>query len=109
MDDEAAHLSLDEVRRALDRLRPADILRLSLLAQHWARGLGRRDADDLLNEAFDRILSGRRPWPSDLATPPFFNGVMRSIASQWRREDARESLIEDDEEGGTDQIEGVSQ
>jgi hypothetical protein len=31
---------------------------------------------------------------------------MRSIASQWRREDARESLIEDDEEGGTDQIEG---
>jgi len=37
MDDEPTHLSRTEVRRALDRLRPAEILRLSLLARHWAR------------------------------------------------------------------------
>jgi DNA-directed RNA polymerase specialized sigma24 family protein len=106
MDDEPAHLSLSEVRRALDRLRPADIVRLSLLARHWAGGLGRRDADDLLNEAFDRVLSGRRPWPSQVPMPAFFNGVMRSIASQWRHEDDREPLIEDDEEGATEKIDG---
>jgi len=106
MDDEPTHLSPDEVRRALDRLRPPDIVRLSLLAHHWARGLGRHDADDLLNEAFDRVLSGRRLWPSDLYTPAFFNGVMRSIASQWRHENARETFIEDDEEGATNGIEG---
>jgi DNA-directed RNA polymerase specialized sigma24 family protein len=105
MDDEPAHLSLGEVRRALDRLRQVDIVRLSVLARNWARGLGRRDADDLLNEAFDRIPSGRRPWPSDVAVPAFFNGVMRSIASQWRHEDMRELLILDDADGALDKME----
>jgi hypothetical protein len=106
MDDEPTNLSMSEVRRALDRLRPADIVRLSELARNWARGLRGRDADDMLNEAFDRVLSGRRPWPSDVSTPAFFSGVMRSIASQWRREGARESLIEDGEEGATENISG---
>jgi DNA-directed RNA polymerase specialized sigma24 family protein len=106
MDEERAHLSPSEVRRALDRLRPAEILRLSLLAQHWAAGLRQYDADDLLNEAFDRVLSGRRPWPSEVPTPAFFNGVMRSIASQWRHGGGRETLIEDGEEGATEKIEG---
>jgi DNA-directed RNA polymerase specialized sigma24 family protein len=106
MDDETVHLSLSEVRRALDRLRPAEIVRLSLLARHWASGLRQRDADDLINEAFDRVLSGRRPWPRDIAMPAFLNGVMRSITSQWRREDIRESLMEDDEEGFLEKIEG---
>lgn len=106
MEDESAYLSRFEVRRVLNRLRRADILRLSLLAQHWASGLRTYNADDLLNEAFDRALSGRRPWPSDLSMAAFLNGIMRSVASQWRREEAREPLIEDDEDGGTEKIEG---
>jgi DNA-directed RNA polymerase specialized sigma24 family protein len=106
MDDEPTHVSPSEVRRALDRLRPADIVRLSELARNWARGLLGHYADDMLNKAFDRVLSGRRPWPSDVPTPAFFSGVMRSIASQWRREGARESLIEDGEEGATENISG---
>lgn len=105
-DDEPTHLSPIEVRRALDRLRPADIVRLSELARNWARGLRGHDADDMLNEAFDRVLSGRRSWPSDVPTPAFFSGVMRSIASQWRREGARLPLIEDGEEGATENIAG---
>jgi DNA-directed RNA polymerase specialized sigma24 family protein len=105
-DDEAPHLSRSEVRRALDRLRPAEIVRLSELAQNWARGLRRHDADDMLNEAFRRVLSGGRPWPSAVSTPAFFSGVMRSIASQWRREGVRELLIEDGEEGATENISG---
>ena len=101
MDDGPAHLSLDEVRRTMERLRQADIVRFSVLARNWARGLGRRDADDLLNEAFDRILSGRRPWPSDVGIPAFFNGVMQSIASQWRHEDIREPLVLDVTDGAS--------
>lgn len=108
MNGETTHLSPSEVRRALDRLRQPDILRLSFLARIWVGGLHRRDADDLLNEAIDRILSGRRPWPVDVAMPAFFNGVMRSIANQWRREDIRESLIEDHEEGGFDEVNSVT-
>jgi hypothetical protein len=56
MDDEPTHLSSNEVRRALDRLRSTDIVRLSELSRNWASGLRAHDADDLLNVAFDRVL-----------------------------------------------------
>jgi DNA-directed RNA polymerase specialized sigma24 family protein len=96
MDDEATHLTLGEAHRILGRLRTLDILRLSALARTWATGLRQYDPDDLLNEALDRVLSGRRPWPSDVPLPAFLSQVMRSIASQWRREDRREPLKEDE-------------
>lgn len=96
MDDEATHLTSGEVRRIIGRLRRPDILRLSALARTWATGLRQHDADDLLNEALDRVLSGRRPWPIDLPLPTFLSQVMRSIASQWRRENDREPLMEDE-------------
>jgi DNA-directed RNA polymerase specialized sigma24 family protein len=96
MNDNETHLSLGEVRRILDRLRAPDILRLSSLARIWATKLRQHDADDLLNEALDRVLSGRRPWPSAVPLPAFLSQIMRSIASQWRREDRREPLKEDE-------------
>ena len=96
MDDDATHLSLGEVRRILGRLRVPDILRLSALAQTWVIGLRQYDEDDLLNEALDRVLSGRRPWPSDVSLHAFLSQVMRSIASQWRRENRREPLRVDE-------------
>jgi DNA-directed RNA polymerase specialized sigma24 family protein len=96
MDDETTHLTSGEVRRIISRLRGPDILRLSALARAWATGLRQHDADDLLNEALDRVLSGRRPWPTDLPLPAFLSQVMRSIASQWRRENRREPLKEDE-------------
>jgi len=95
VDQEEPYLSPDEVRRALDRLSRADIVRLSLLARNWLRGLPRRSPDDLVNEAIERILSSRRPWPCDLDRVAFINGVMRSIADQWRKENHREPLSED--------------
>lgn len=100
MDDEATHLSLGEVRRIIGRLRGPDLVRLSLLARAWAAGLRYHDADDLLYEALDRILSGRRLWPSEVPLPAFLSQVMRSIASQWRQENRREPLREDE----TDQV-----
>jgi DNA-directed RNA polymerase specialized sigma24 family protein len=95
MDDDATHLGLGEVRRILRRLREPEIVRLAALARTWAKGLRQHDGDDLLAETFERILSGRRPWPADVPLPAFFSQVMRSIRSQWLQEDRREPLRED--------------
>lgn len=95
MDDEATHLTPGEVRRIISRLRAPDLVRLGALARVWASGLRQHDADDLLNEALDRVLSGRRLWPVDLPLSAFLSQVMRSIASQWRLENQREPLNED--------------
>lgn len=40
--------------------------------------------DDLLQEAFTRVLAGSRKWPTDVPVVPFFAQVMRGIASDWR-------------------------
>ncbi|TPI10336.1 hypothetical protein FJW06_23630 [Mesorhizobium sp. B4-1-3] len=95
MSDEREHLSVEEVGRLLSRLRQPDLLRIAALADTWVRGLRRRDASDLLNEALARILSGDRPWPAEISLHAFLSQVMRSIASQWRHEDAREPLALD--------------
>ena len=36
--------------------------------------------EDLIQEAFMRVLDGRRGWPKNVAAVPFLCGVMRSIA-----------------------------
>lgn len=95
MADQDDILSLEEIGRIFNRLRQPDLLRMAALARVWVRGLDRRDAADLLNEALARILSGERPWPADVSLPAFLSQVMRSIASQWRHEDIREPLGED--------------
>jgi DNA-directed RNA polymerase specialized sigma24 family protein len=96
MDDETTHLTPGEVRRIIGRLCGPDLVRLAALARVWATGLRQHDADDLLNEALDRVLSGRRPWPVEVSLPAFLSQVMRSIASQWRQEARREPLKEDE-------------
>lgn len=96
MAEETHHLSLEEVGRLLGRQRQADLLRLAVLAETWVRGIFRRDAGDLLNEALARVLSGDRPWPADVSMHAFLSQVMRSIASQWRHEDTREPLAADE-------------
>lgn len=96
MADGVEHLSLEEVGRLLSRQRQADLLRLATLAETWVRGIPRRDANDLLNEALARVLSGDRPWPAEVSLHAFLSQVMRSIASQWRHEDRREPLAADE-------------
>lgn len=96
MGDDVEYLSIEEVGRLLSRQRQADLLRLAALAKTWIRGVPRRDAADLLNEALTRILSGDRLWPVDVPLLVFLSQVMRSIASQWRHEDMREPLVADE-------------
>src|SRR5262249_652368 len=42
------------------------------------------DHEDLLQEAYSRILDGRRAWARGVPAVPFFGGVIRSIAWEWR-------------------------
>src|SRR6266481_10181419 len=47
--------------------------------------------EDLMQEAFARVLEGKRAWPRNLPIVVFLRGVMRSIASDWppeRHDDA---------------------
>jgi DNA-directed RNA polymerase specialized sigma24 family protein len=39
--------------------------------------------EDLIQEAFARVLEGKRAWPRNLPIVVFLRGVMRSIASDW--------------------------
>ena len=50
------------------------------------------DYEDLLHEAYTRILDGKRVWPRSVAVVPFLAGVMKSIAWDWRAERRDESV-----------------
>ena len=43
--------------------------------------------EDLLHEAYTRVLDGKRVWPRSIAVVPFLAGVMKSIAWDWKRRD----------------------
>ncbi len=43
--------------------------------------------EDLLHEAYSRVLAGERSWRRDLPVVTFLSGVMRSIAWEWKRND----------------------
>jgi len=103
------HQTGEEVRRALSRLRPPTIVRLTALARNWVRVTPRRESEDLLNEALGRVLSGRRRWPVGMPLDVFLNGVMRSVASQWAAEDASAILVDLDEADTVTTVSDTSQ
>jgi DNA-directed RNA polymerase specialized sigma24 family protein len=87
------HFSAQEVARAFSRLGRADIVRLSYLSRIWAKRVDASLADDLLNEAIARALSGRRRWPTVIDLATFMAQSMRSIAHEWRLKRMREVVI----------------
>lgn len=66
------------------------MVRLGELSRVWARRVDFFLADDLLNEAIQRALDGRRRWPTSLDLMTFMSGAMRSIAGEWRARALRE-------------------
>ena len=90
------HLSVDEARARIGRLRPAEAVRLGELARVCARSVGSgTEGAEILNEAIARVLEGRRRWPADLPVDVFFSEVMRSIAHEWRQRAWREPFLDD--------------
>jgi hypothetical protein len=80
-----ATLSQLEVELAVARLNDGEKTALMKIAMLFARKTP-YDHNDLVQEAFARILGGRRLWPRDANTLLFLGGVIRSIAWEWKRE-----------------------
>jgi RNA polymerase sigma-70 factor (ECF subfamily) len=55
--------------------------------------------EDLLSEAFKRVLEGRRKWPRSVEVVPFLRNVMRSIASDWLRDPSHDEDVDVDSIG----------
>jgi DNA-directed RNA polymerase specialized sigma24 family protein len=72
---------------ALELVTSIDLLRLKAIARLHARGLPPDVGwDDLLQEAFARVLTGARQPPQGVSMVAFLAGVMRSLrADHWRR------------------------
>lgn len=77
-------LATAEITAAIEALPRVAWLRLHKVARALCRHTG-IEPDDLLQEAFRRVLDGARQCPRDLDTLRFLAGVMRSIASDWSK------------------------
>ena len=95
----------DEVKRAIEALTPAQLLRLKHFAVWRLYGLGRagwgRTWEDLLSEAMLSTLEGAadngsgRRWNKNVDFVTHLVGAMRSISSHWKRDfDEREAALE---------------
>jgi len=80
-----------EAARAIASLSHADLVRIHHVARLRANGLKSAGWEDLVQEAFERILSGARRWPRDVKFVAFLCQTIRSLASEVRRRDTQAS------------------
>ena len=75
-----------ETALALKLITRMDFLRLKAIARLHARGLPADVCwDDLLQEAFTRVIVGTRRKPAGVGMVAFIAGIMRSLRSEHRR------------------------
>jgi len=78
----------EECAEALRALSDEDYERLEKIARLRVTGLHSVAWRDLLHDALERLLDGRRRWPRNIPLVVFLRETMRSIASDhWRRLD----------------------
>ena len=82
-----------EIIELLQSITPAHKTALIKVARIYATK-ARYGHEDLIQEAYMRVLGGKREWPKAVATVPFLCGVMRSIAWDWRVEGHQELDVE---------------
>jgi DNA-directed RNA polymerase specialized sigma24 family protein len=75
--------SLDEIRMIFQTITDAQKTALMKIAKIYA-GKTRYGHQDLIQEAYMRVLDGRRQWPRNVGVVPFLGNVMRSIKYDWR-------------------------
>ena len=76
----------EECAEALRRLSDEDYERLEKIARLRVIGLHAVAWRELLHDAIERLLDGRRRWPRNVPLVVFLRETMRSIASDhWRR------------------------
>jgi DNA-directed RNA polymerase specialized sigma24 family protein len=102
-DDQQHSRSLQDAQNALNSLTKADWHRLEKAAAYQVFCSPQVSGFDLLQEAVDRVLQGKRNWKTGIPFTTFFYNVMRSIADEWRdNEDRRIDTIEADFSSGAD-------
>ncbi len=75
-----------ETALALELVSDIDLLRLKTIARLHARGLPPDIGwDDLLQEAFTRVITGQRVQPEGVTTVAFLAGIMRSLKAEHLR------------------------
>src|SRR6516165_312360 len=75
--------SQPELVTAIAQITAGEKIAIMKIARLYARGTP-YDHEDLIHEAFARVLEGRRTWPSHVSAVMFLGGVLRSIAWEWR-------------------------
>lgn len=88
---DAPPLSRAEIDNAIKSLTAGEKAAIVRIAKYFERDF---EARDLIQEAYLRILDGRREWPRGLSAPTFFYGVIRSVASEWTKKRKKEVPIE---------------
>jgi DNA-directed RNA polymerase specialized sigma24 family protein len=85
--DDKRVISPADMALALKLVGETDLLRLKTIARLHSRGLPPDVSwEDLIQEAFARVLTGARRQPEGVTTIAFLAGVMRSLkAEHWRR------------------------
>ena len=78
-------LSVSEVEHAVASLSDGERTTLTKIARLYARKTP-YDKEDLIQETFARVLSGRRAWTKGTDPVFFLGGVIRSIAWEWKNE-----------------------
>ena len=79
-------LGATDTALALKLVSENDLLRLKTIARLYARGLPPDVAwDDLLQEAFTRIITGQRVRPEGIGTVALLAGIMRSLRADHLR------------------------
>lgn len=96
-------LSIVAVRREVEALTDANLLRIRAICDRICNRSDLRikgiTVDDLMNEAFSRLLSGVRIWHNPDAVPfvQLFIGVVRSLVSHEGDSIANEFRLDDDD------------
>ena len=102
---DTTYLSREELEAPIRGLSDADFLKLKRIAQIYI-GNHDMDADDLLQEAIVRTLSGeRRTCPRNVPVITFITGIMRSIASGEREKYPRMERLNEDEWNAIESLE----
>jgi DNA-directed RNA polymerase specialized sigma24 family protein len=86
-------LNFQEVQDALAQMSEADLKRAERIAEFLARGLRDMKGEDLLQEAYVKLLSGERRFPRDVHPVKVLKSAMHSEASNARK-GARASPID---------------
>jgi hypothetical protein len=90
--DSDDRLSSAEVRQELENMSTADRVRVERLAQYAFAGVSGMSDEDLLQEAYTKLMSGERIWRRGFAAVPAIASVLDSMASNLRKREANSPI-----------------